>query len=72
RCFTRQNSYTGCAVPTASPDGFYTIVASTLTATTYTLTATATGAQSKDKCSPFILDHRGEKKADSTTENCWG
>jgi len=71
RCFTRTNTYQGCNVPGSSPDGFYNIT-STLGATSFTLTATATGPQTGDKCSPFTLDHRGEKTADSTTENCWG
>jgi type IV pilus assembly protein PilE len=71
RCFTRNNTYAGCAIPTASPDGFYTIAVTTPSATAYTLTATVTGVA--DACSPFTLDHRGNRNASgSDADRCWG
>lgn len=78
RCFTRENSYETCTLPTyngtdTSPDGFYDITVSS-SATGYTLTATAdtAGPQKNDDCSPFTLDHLGNQTADSTTARCWG
>ncbi len=71
RCFTRNNAYNAaaCTLPTASPDGFYTIRV-TATPSTYTLTATATGT---DACSPFTLDHLGVRGSGGTdADRCWG
>lgn len=72
RCFTRTNSYAGCiSFPEPSQDGFYTIDATT-TSTSYDLTATATGGHS-DSCSPFELDHLGNKTdAGGSSDKCWG
>lgn len=72
RCFTRENSYETCTLPTyngtdTSPDGFYDITVSS-SATGYTLTATRT----EDSCSPFTLDHRGNKTPMGTSDRCWG
>lgn len=70
RQFTDTNSYVGFAVPATSTSGYYTISAN-LTATSYTLTATATGNQAKDtECKTFSIDNTGAKQA--TTEGaCW-
>ena len=73
RCFTRTNSYVGCADPNDSPDGFYTISFEAPTATTFTLEAVPQGAQSNDNCGTFTLTHqgiRGSEGADS--DRCWG
>ena len=73
RCFTRTNSYENCLDPESfdSVRGFYGIRANT-NPTTYTLTATAQGSQSGDSCSPFELDHLGNRDAGSSTDRCWG
>ncbi|MDR2874459.1 MAG: type IV pilin protein [Methylobacillus sp.] len=46
--------------PAASPDGYYTL-SLVKTATTYTLTATATGSQAGDECGNFTLNHLSVK-----------
>lgn len=74
RCFTRNNSYTADPCPSGtfnSQDGFYQIRV-VATATTYDLTAAAQGAQADDACSPFELDHLGNRDAGSATDRCWG
>lgn len=65
RCYTRFNVYNdaGCTYADGpSPEGFYDIT-SAITATTYTLTATPTGAQAADasKCPSLGYDHLGRK-----------
>ncbi len=70
RCRTNSNTYVGCTFNGTSPEGYYTITAPTLTASTYTLTATATGSQAGDtSCATFSLTHTGSKTA--TSSNCW-
>ncbi|WP_052749225.1 type IV pilin protein [Rheinheimera mesophila] len=70
RQFTQSNSYTGLSLATSSSGGFYTISAE-ITDTAFTLTATATGAQSADSlCSTFTLNQRGEKGG-SNPQECW-
>ena len=55
---------------TTSPDGYYTLSASSITGTTYTLTATATGGQASDtECATLSIDQDGAKTATNTT--CW-
>lgn len=74
RCFTRNNSYSASGCPSGtfdSEDSFYELTVAA-TATTYTLTATGQGAQDGDSCSPFTLDHLGNRAAESTTDRCWG
>jgi type IV pilus assembly protein PilE len=77
RCFTRNNTYTGCfttdpASPRPSPDEFYNLHA-TLTATTYTLNAVPTGTQTGDACGTFTLDHRGNRgDGGNANDRCWG
>lgn len=75
RCFTRTNSYAGCLDPLTfnSDDEFYQIVvAPTGGGTGYNLTATAQGVQAGEACSPFTLDHLGNRGAASTSDRCWG
>lgn len=73
RCFTRNNTYSGCLDESGfdSQDGFYSISVST-SATTYDLTATGQGPQAGEPCSPFALDHLGNRGAGSEGERCWG
>lgn len=70
RQFTQTNSYAGLELATTSSRGFYTISAD-VSATSYTLTATATGGQSADTaCAIFTLNQQGEKGGTDAQE-CW-
>jgi type IV pilus assembly protein PilE len=79
RCFTQFGSYNaaGCGVTTAStfasPDGFYEVSVPTLTATTYTLTATPQGGQAEDgHCANLGVNEAGVRTASgSTPTKCW-
>lgn len=70
--------YTGSS-PYYSPDSHYTLGISNATATTYTLTATATGIQEADThCAKLSIDQTGTKSSEDhagnvTTSNsdCW-
>lgn len=69
RQFTDTNSYTGLAVPDTTSGGHFTLSAQ-VTATSYTLTAQATGSQTKDtSCTTFSINQAGVKTATST--ECW-
>lgn len=68
RCYAQNFSYAGCAslpaFPQTSPQGFYTINLSNVTATTYTLTAVPAGAQVKDTtCSTMSVNQANVKTA---------
>jgi type IV pilus assembly protein PilE len=81
RCYSQNFSYSQtCAAlpifPVASPQGFYSVALTNLTATTYTLTATPTGSQIKDtQCASLIIDQANQKSATDTNGNaptvCW-
>jgi type IV pilus assembly protein PilE len=91
RCYSQNYSYlnapaatppTPCpAAPgtaTTSTNGYYAITYSNMTATTYTLTATAAGAQAKDTaCTTFVVTYAGAQTAQTSggtdsTATCWG
>lgn len=70
RQFTNTNSYMGLTLPTQSTRNNYTIT-SVVTATTFTLTATAKSPQNKDtECATFTLNQAGVKTA-TTAGVCW-
>ncbi|MFU8819996.1 MAG: type IV pilin protein [Gammaproteobacteria bacterium] len=72
RCYTQNNSYAGCAVAAASPDGFYIIAAPIQTATTFTLTATPQGAQANSPCGIYTLQSDGIRDDEgSASDRCW-
>lgn len=82
RCYTQFSAYNhaSCsivssgAVSQSSPEGFYSITSSTLTATTFTLTATPQGAQATNDtdCASLTLTHLGQQGATgSSTAKCW-
>ena len=79
RCYTRFSSYNnaGCAVvfPVASPEGHYSVTATALTASAFTLDATPQGPQSSDtKCGVLRLTStgvEGSQGASTDTNNCW-
>jgi type IV pilus assembly protein PilE len=81
RCYSQNFSYTAAcgalpAFPQVSPEGFYNINISNLTATTYTLTATPLGSQADDtKCANMSINQANVKTAvDSSAtaqSECW-
>ena len=81
RCYTQNNTYIGCTVPAASPDGYYTIAlggaVNPTTATFFRLSATrvAGGAQAGDtRCGDYWLDSTGDRgvnNASRTRDECW-
>lgn len=80
RCYTEYNAYDagGCNVnfPVVTEKGNYSIAATTLTASTFTLTATRAGNQATDRCGNFTYTHTGVKgisgaSAGLTANDCW-
>lgn len=76
RCYTQFGAYDSedCefAEPIASPEGFYEVTVDPLTASTYTLTATAIGAQADDAACPTLtLDHTGARGPEDAVDTCW-
>jgi type IV pilus assembly protein PilE len=78
RCYAQYFSYaptTGAcpAIVGTSPEQYYSVVSSNVTATTYTLTATAIGPQAQDTgCATLSLDQAGNKTSTGGSANCWG
>jgi len=74
RCFTRLNAYNAddCPDPAGDSDEGYFAITAELTATTYTLTATAQGDQATDPCPVYTLDHLGNKTPGPGPYRCWG
>lgn len=79
RCYSQTFTFnTGCpALPTTSPNNDYTVV-NTVGASTYSLVATATGAQAADTtCNSFTVDQTGKQSALNSggvdeSMTCWG
>ena len=86
RCYTQFSAYNNnsCSVVTAgavsqtSPERFYLVTASTLSASAFTLTATPQGTQKTNdeaNCKTLTLTHLGEQDAtdgnDDPTDECW-
>ncbi|MBU6421125.1 MAG: prepilin-type N-terminal cleavage/methylation domain-containing protein [Gammaproteobacteria bacterium] len=81
RCYTQYFSYKNgtCSPPLATYTQYryYTAVTTVLAASTYVLTATAVGNQTKDtQCASFTIDNTGKKTAltaSATTNStaCW-
>ena len=81
RCYAQTFGYNqACSsmptFPQTSMQGLYTITISNLTATTYTLTATAIGKQAKDTtCATFTLNQANVKTAANSGNlsqtTCW-
>ena len=60
----------GLGIPGTTEDGFYTIAINNASATAFTATATATGAQTADSdCATFTINQAGARTA--TTTKCW-
>ena len=83
RCNIELDAYndTDCSSTLASggsvttPEGFYTVTASTLTATTFTLTATPVAGHGQDNdgdCTTFTLNQAGAQGATgANASTCW-
>ncbi len=82
RRYTERGSYAGwtpgslASCPIDGGTAFYNVTTTVLTATTYTLQATAIGAQSDDKCGNLTLTHTGTRGVNSanagiTANDCW-
>jgi len=74
RCFTRFNSYDheDCpALPETSDRGHYELSVER-DATTFTVTAEATGDQGNDACGDFSVDYLGNKTPAPSDDRCWG
>lgn len=81
RCYSQNFSYSAAcgalpSFPQVTPEGFYTINISNLTATTYTLTATPRGPQVRDtKCATMSVNQANVKTASDSSataqSECW-
>jgi type IV pilus assembly protein PilE len=75
RCYTRANTYVGCAVgyPMTVNDS-YDVSIDTITATTYRVVAAPRGAQAQDTgCANFELNQVGAQTVSGTkpAKECW-
>lgn len=52
-------------------DARYNIAVAAITATTFTLTATAAGVQTTDRCGNLTLQHTGARSSSKTGHDCW-
>jgi type IV pilus assembly protein PilE len=76
---TERNSYASATLGTAATDLYpaitenkhYTLALSNLTATTFTITATPSSAQSADPCGAYTLTHAGVRGAALAVDQCW-
>jgi type IV pilus assembly protein PilE len=82
RYYTERGTYTGATLgatglyPTTSPDGYYTLAITTLSADGYTLRATRRGGQTGDKCGNYTYNQAGTKglslaTTGYTVAKCW-
>jgi len=81
RCYAQNFSYSAAcsampSFPQTSPQGFYTINLTNLSATTYTLTATPLGTQTKDTtCASMSVNQANVKTASDSSSaassKCW-
>jgi type IV pilus assembly protein PilE len=77
RYFAQNNSYASSAAAlnmTSYVAGlqYYGLAISNVSASTYTLTATATGSQARDsECLTLTLDQAGTRGATGTASSCW-
>jgi len=81
RCYSQNFTYVGCAaVPAAtlSPNRYYNVAATNVTATDYTLTAVPAGPPQNDDtlCTSFTLQGSAGQSATGAAPNasqfCWG
>ena len=70
RIYTQTNSYTTAALPDDTDSYTYSFPVA-ITATTFTIRATPTTAQSPDKCGSMNLTHTGQRTNTGSDNNCW-
>ncbi len=70
RFFTQNGTYVGATIPAHSDEGYYNLAYSA-TASTFTLTATPTGAQSSDPCGVLTVDQANVKTDNGGGIDCW-
>ena len=81
RYFTERGTYAtatlgsapGSVYPSTTQNGYYTLSFSALSATSYTLRATPSGAQVGDPCGNLTYDYLGNKARSGTLpmDQCW-
>jgi type IV pilus assembly protein PilE len=73
KCFLNTGTYEDCPINSPSPKTHYAITGA-LAAESFTLTATAQGAQAGDECTTLTLDNMGQKDYSGSAPNvkrCW-
>ncbi|WP_129647255.1 type IV pilin protein [Peristeroidobacter agariperforans] len=66
------NNLTQLGIPASTERGLYQIQVSNVTATGYTVTATAAGGQTGDtECSTLTIDSTGRRTPSPATTRCW-
>lgn len=69
RCFTANMTYENCAVPSASPEGYYELEITAANGTSFTLTATGQdGRVTSGACATLTIDQRGQR---TPANACW-
>jgi type IV pilus assembly protein PilE len=76
RCYSQTYDYTQCTAKlgTTSPKGYYSVAASNVSQSAFTLTATPVSGmpQANDSgCPSFSLDSTGAQTPSLSTNNCW-
>lgn len=77
RCRTQSFTYLGCdtGVPTNSPDSYYTVGVSDITATAFLITATPTTGKSQASdthCTTLTFNQRGQTgQTPAANTDCW-
>ena len=72
RCKATNYSFTGCTLnATTSPEGYYTLSLSNLTASTYTITATGTGPQANDEDCDEMTINQQDIRTPADSVGCW-
>lgn len=67
RKYTELNTYSGVSLPAGSDTDYYTISIAAQSASSFTLQAVPTGAQSSDSCGTLTVTNTGLKQP----ANCW-
>jgi type IV pilus assembly protein PilE len=74
RCRATAYTYAGCGIKAASEEGYYSVAVSDVTATTFTLTATAQGPQANDTDCPSLTINQASQKGPVDANGaaaCW-
>ena len=67
--FTLTNSYATATLPANT--AYYTFSFVTLSAATWTITATPVGGQAADRCGAMTLTHTGQRTHTGSEAGCW-